>query len=85
MYRNISKAFPHALCVGAMLFLFSLEALATGDAGVSPAVKTNKEAPTPDSTTNTIVKSRWLDEHPKRLGLTYGADINLVANYIWRG
>ena len=30
-------------------------------------------------------KSRWLDEHPKRLGLTYGADINLVANYIWRG
>ncbi len=37
------------------------------------------------SSDRTSLKSRWLDEHPKRLGLTYGADINLVANYIWRG
>lgn len=37
------------------------------------------------SSDRTSLKSRWLDEHPKRLGMTYGADINLVANYIWRG
>ena len=69
----LQKAFPLALCVGAMLFFFCLPASAED---VLPARDTVGASP---------VKSRWLDEHPKRLGLTYGADINLVANYIWRG
>ena len=69
----LQKAFPLALCVGAMLFFLCLPASA------EDALFTR------DTVGASSAKSRWLDEHPKRLGLTYGADINLVANYIWRG
>lgn len=27
----------------------------------------------------------WIDKHPKKVGFTYAADANIVANYIWRG
>ena len=30
-------------------------------------------------------KSKWLDEYPKHIGFTWGADEELTANYIWRG
>ena len=50
-----------------------------------PMNRDNTSHRTSLSSDRTSLKSRWLDEHPKRLGLTYGADINLVANYIWRG
>ena len=129
----LQKAFPLALCVGAMLFFLCLPASAEdallprdtietsmvrpgdrtslkagGDAhdtiGTSmvrpidrTSLKAGGDACAPGQDTFALgqdardtvgassAKSRWLDEHPKRLGLTYGADINLVANYIWRG
>jgi len=31
------------------------------------------------------VKSRWLDDYPKHVGLTYTVGADVVANYIWRG
>ena len=33
----------------------------------------------------TSPQKRWLDDYPKRIGLTLSADANIVANYIWRG
>lgn len=30
-------------------------------------------------------KSRWLDEYPKHVGLTYNVGVDVAANYIWRG
>ena len=30
-------------------------------------------------------KSPWIDEYPRKIGLTYGAEVNIVGNYIWRG
>ena len=84
----LQKAFPLALptnrdklCVGAMLFFLCLPASAEDALLARDRVGVSMVRPI-DRTT---LKSRWLDEHPKRLGLTYGADINLVANYIWRG
>lgn len=31
------------------------------------------------------IRSRWLDDYPKHIGMTYNADIATHANYIWRG
>jgi len=31
------------------------------------------------------VKSRWMDDYPKHVGLTYTVGADVVANYIWRG
>lgn len=30
-------------------------------------------------------KSKWLDDYPKHVGLTWGADEELTAGYVWRG
>ena len=29
--------------------------------------------------------NKWLDEYPKHVGLTWGADAQIVGNYLWRG
>ena len=29
--------------------------------------------------------SRWLDDYKKPVGFTYGASVNIQANYLWRG
>ena len=84
----LQKAFPLAPCVGAMLFFLCLPASAEDALLTRDTIGTSMVRPgdrTSLSSDRTSLKSRWLDEHPKRLGLTYGADINLVANYIWRG
>lgn len=66
------KAFTLTLCVGVMLFLCSLPALAAQ----------TDEVPTE---TEQATENQWLDTYPKKIGLTYGADVNVVGNYIWRG
>ena len=30
-------------------------------------------------------KSKWLDEHPKHVGLTWDGNSQLLTNYVWRG
>lgn len=34
---------------------------------------------------STHVRSKWLDEYPKHVGLTYSGEMSINANYIWRG
>lgn len=33
----------------------------------------------------TSTRSKWLDDYPKKVGLTWGASLEAHANYIWRG
>ncbi len=66
------KAFALTLCVGVMLFLCTLPVLAD-------------EATEVPTKTEQATENQWLDTYPKKIGLTYGADVNVVGNYIWRG
>ena len=33
----------------------------------------------------TSTRSKWLDDYPKKVGFTWGANMEVHANYIWRG
>lgn len=81
---NKWKAFALTLCVGVMPF-FVAKSEATENKIDSTAI-----APTAESSDSTTIvptkeKTRWLDDYPRRIGLTCSADASIVANYIWRG
>ena len=93
------KAFALTLCVGVVPFfvantqaaerlveantLYSAfsESMTTRPAS-SPQSPQSNVSPQPNTSSS---KTRWLDDYPKRIGLTLSADANIVANYIWRG
>lgn len=91
------KAFTLTLCIGVMLFLCNLPALANKISDMTNALPLSEFheiqtiADTADdarphlSQEDTKSENRWLDTYPKKIGLTYGADVNVVGNYIWRG
>lgn len=82
------KAFALTLCVGVMLFLFAHSAAAETPKGIAAKTQdgiATEIAPRETEHTGKQNKSPWLDTYPKKIGLTYGADVNVVGNYIWRG
>lgn len=58
------------LCIGALPFLNNVRAYAGEESS----------EPVPQKQEN-----RWLDDYHKHVGFTYGADVTLNANYLWRG
>lgn len=75
---NTWRKYTPVLCVGVLLF-----SLCTPVAARETALPESL-TPTPE-TEKTTTRSPWLDDHPKRIGLTYGANATITANYIWRG
>lgn len=58
------------LCIGALPFLNNARAYAQEE---SSEVSLQKS------------ESKWLDDYHQHIGFTYGADVTLNANYLWRG
>lgn len=81
---NKWKAFALTLCVGVMPF-FVAKSEATENKIDSTAIAPTKENTDTTAIAPTKENTRWLDDYPKRIGLTCSADANIVANYIWRG
>lgn len=65
------------LCIGALPFLNYARVYAGEDTRIE-----DEEVLTsmPVST-----ESKWLDDYHRHIGFTYGADVTLNANYLWRG
>ena len=81
---NKWKAFALTLCVGVMPF-FVAKSEATEKRIDSTTIASTTERIDSTAIAPIKEKTRWLDDYPKRIGLTCSADANLVANYIWRG
>lgn len=75
---NTWRKYTPVLCVGVLLF-----SLCTPVAARETALPESL-TPTPE-TEKTTTRSPWLDDYSKRIGLTYGANATITANYIWRG
>ena len=65
------------LCIGALPFLNIARVYAGEDTRIE---EEEVFTSTPVST-----ESKWLDDYHRHIGFTYGADVTLNANYLWRG
>ena len=64
-------------CIGALPFIFCAHTYAREAKGESQEPRAeSREAKR---------ESKWLDDYKKPVGFTYGVDVRVQANYLWRG
>ena len=61
-----------------LVVLMSLAVFCSAKAGEMGTEVTNEEQPISTA-------SKWLDDYPKHIGLTWGVEAQVVGNYLWRG